>query len=445
MKIHMIGIGGIGMSALARYYKSQGFQVSGSNMGESTDLISDLIKEGVFVICGDQVASNVPVDSDIIIYTVAISSDNAELIAAHHIANTSEKKVKILTYAEALGVMSNNKKVIAVCGSHGKTTTTALVYFALREAGLDPSVIIGSLININGKKTNYIASENKESEWLIIEACEYKRSFMNYNPEIIMVTNIDNDHLDFFKDLDDIKNTFQEFVDKLNSKLNNKLNKLIIHQEEDYLNLNIFANKVICDQIELSTIELSVPGLHNRKNAQLVLALSNVLGLDNQKIRIGLKKFMGTWRRQEYKGKYFNMDFYDDYAHHPTEIKATLQAFKEKYKDDIHGKKIVAVFQPHLYSRTKILFDDFVNSFTDADEIIILPIYAAREKYDDSIDSQMLVREIQNKFGDKNVTYIKVEYYNWNLLKDYLEINANINKVVITMGAGDVYHVYDIM
>lgn len=441
----MIGIGGIGMSALARYYKSQGFQVSGSNMGESTDLISDLIKEGVFVICGDQVASNVPVDSDIIIYTVAISSDNAELIAAHHIANTSEKKVKILTYAEALGVMSNNKKVIAVCGSHGKTTTTALVYFALREAGLDPSVIIGSLININGKKTNYIASENKESEWLIIEACEYKRSFMNYNPEIIMVTNIDNDHLDFFKDLDDIKNTFQEFVDKLNSKLNNKLNKLIIHQEEDYLNLNIFANKVICDQIELSTIELSVPGLHNRKNAQLVLALSNVLGLDNQKIRIGLKKFMGTWRRQEYKGKYFNMDFYDDYAHHPTEIKATLQAFKEKYKDDIHGKKIVAVFQPHLYSRTKILFDDFVNSFTDADEIIILPIYAAREKYDDSIDSQMLVREIQNKFGDKNVTYIKVEYYNWNLLKDYLEINANINKVVITMGAGDVYHVYDIM
>ena len=437
----MIGIGGIGMSALARYYKSQGFQVSGSNMGESTDLISDLIKEGIFVICGDQVASNVPVDSDLIIYTVAISSDNEELIAAHHIANTSEKKVKILTYAEALGVMSNNKKVIAVCGSHGKTTTTALVYFALREAGLDPSVIIGSLININGKKTNYIASENKESEWLIIEACEYKRSFMNYNPEIIMVTNIDNDHLDYFKDLDDIKNTFQEFVDKLNSKLN----KLIIHQEEDYLNLNIFANKVICDQIELSTIELSVPGLHNRKNAQLVLALSNVLGLDNQKIRIGLKKFMGTWRRQEYKGKYFNMDFYDDYAHHPTEIKATLQAFKEKYKDDIHGKKIVAVFQPHLYSRTKILFDDFVNSFSDADEIIILPIYAAREKYDDSIDSQMLVREIQNKFGDKNVTYIKVEHDNWNLLKDYLEINANINKVVITMGAGDVHHVYDIM
>ncbi len=441
----MIGIGGIGMSALARYYKSQGFQVSGSNMGESTDLISGLIKEGVFVICGDQVASNVPVDSDIIIYTVAIGSDNAELIAAHHIANNSEKKVKILTYAEALGVMSNNKRVIAVCGSHGKTTTTALVYFALREAGLDPSVIIGSLININGKKTNYIASENKDSEWLIIEACEYKRSFMNYDPEIILVTNIDNDHLDYFKDLDDIKNTFQEFANKLNNLETKKLNKLIIHQEEDYLNLNIFANKVICDQIELSTIELSVPGLHNRKNAQLVLALSNVLGLDNQKIRIGLKKFMGTWRRQEYKGKYFNMDFYDDYAHHPTEIKATLQAFKEKYKDDIHGKKIVAVFQPHLYSRTKILFDDFVTSFSDADEIIILPIYAAREKYDDSIDSQMLVREIQNKFGDKNITYIKVEYDNWNLLKDYLEINANENKVVITMGAGDVHHVYDIM
>lgn len=443
----MIGIGGIGMSALARYYKSQGFQVSGSNMGESTDLISDLVKEGVYVICGEHKEENVPKDIDMIVYTVAISSDNQELVGAHHIANTSDKKVKILTYAEALGIMSNNKKVIAVCGSHGKTTTTAMAYFALKEAGLDPSVIVGSLINFNGKKTNYIASENKESEWLIIEACEYKRSFMNYNPEIILVTNIDNDHLDYFKNLDDIKNTFQDFTNKLNNNnygtQNNK--KLIIHESEDYLNLNIFNNKIVCDQIELSTIELSVPGLHNRKNAQLVLALSNVLGLDNQKIRIGLKRFMGTWRRQEYKGKYFNMDFYDDYAHHPSEIKATLQAFKEKYNQGTESRKIVAVFQPHLYSRTKILFDDFVNSFSDADEIIILPIYAAREKYDDTINSEMLVREMQSKYGDKKITYIKAEKDNFNTLRDYLEIISNENKVIITMGAGDVYGVYDIM
>lgn len=442
MKIHMIGIGGIGMSALARLYRSKDFQVSGSNMGATTELISDLVKEGVNVICGDQVANNVPGDVDVIVYTVAINSDNEELVAAHHIANTSDKKVKILTYAEALGEMSNQKRVIAVCGSHGKTTTTALAYFALREAGLDPSLIVGSLIDINGKKTNYIPSENKSSEWLIIEACEYKRSFMNYNPEIILLTNIDNDHLDYFKDLDDIKNTFQEFVDKLNSKLNNnKLNKLIIHDAENYINLDIISNKVSADQVELSTIDLSVPGLHNRKNAQLVLALSNVLGLDNKLVRDGLKRFMGTWRRQEYKGQYFNMDFYDDYAHHPSEIKATLQAFKEKYKSVNNSKKITAIFQPHLYSRTKILFEDFVNSFEDADEIIILPIYAAREKYDDSIDSEMLVREIQSKYSDKNIIYIK----DMNILRDYLEINANQDKVIITMGAGDVYALYDII
>jgi UDP-N-acetylmuramate--alanine ligase len=436
----MIGIGGIGMSALARYYKSQDFQVSGSNVGDSTELVSELIKEGIYVICGEQVTGNVPEDADLIVYTVAISSDNQELVAAHHIANTSAKKVRILTYAEALGEMSNSKRVIAVCGSHGKTTTTAMTYFAMREAGLDPSVIIGSLININGKKTNYIASENKSSEWLIIEACEYKRSFMNYNPEIIMITNIDNDHLDYFKDLDDIKNTFQDFVNKLNDKSgieNNKLNKLIIHQAEDYINLGTFSNKVNADQVELSTIELSVPGLHNRKNAQLVLALSNVLGLDNRLVRDGLKRFMGTWRRQEYKGKYFNMDFYDDYAHHPSEIKATLQAFSEK----CINKKIVAVFQPHLYSRTKILFQDFVESFSDSDEVIILPIYAAREKVDISINSEMLVREMQSKYDDKNIVHIK----DLSILRDYLEINANQNKVVITMGAGDVYDIYDIM
>jgi UDP-N-acetylmuramate--alanine ligase len=421
-------------------------------MGEATDLISDLVKEGIYVVCGEHKEENVPGDADVIVYTVAIGSDNPELMCAHHIANISNKKVKILTYAEALGEMSFKKRVIAVCGSHGKTTTTAMTYFALREAGLDPSVIVGSLININGKKTNYIASENTESEWLIIEACEYKRSFMNYNPEIILVTNIDNDHLDYFKDLEDIKNTFQEFVSKLDKNTNlelfennKKLNKLIIHNEQDYLNLNIFSNKVNADQVELSTIDLSVPGLHNRKNAQLVLALSNVLGLDNQKIRTGLKRFMGTWRRQEYKGKYFKMDFYDDYAHHPSEIKATLQAFKEKYNQGDENKKIVAVFQPHLYSRTKILFDDFVNSFSDADQVIVLPIYAAREKFDDSIDSQMLVREMQNKYQDKSVTFIKVENNNFNILRDYLEIISSENKVIITMGAGDIYGLYDIM
>jgi UDP-N-acetylmuramate--alanine ligase len=436
----MIGIGGIGMSALARYYNSRGYTISGSD-GKESELVNGLKSEGVNIFIG-HTPENISKDVDVIVYTVAISSDNIELLEAHHISNNSNKKVKILTYAEALGEMSKEKRVIAVCGSHGKTTTTAMAYFAMREAGLDPSVIVGSLIEIEGKKTNYISSINKSSEWLIIEACEYKRSFMNYFPEIVLVTNIDNDHLDYFKDLEDIKNTFQDFIHNMKDN-----GKLIIHTEQDYLNTD-FKNilKINADQIEIGGVELSVAGEHNRKNAQLVIAAGNAMGLENNKVRAGLQNFHGTWRRQEYKGKYFDMDFYDDYAHHPTEIKATLSAFVEKYKYQnslSHNKesKIVAIFQPHLYSRTKLLFEDFSNSFSDADDILILPIYAAREKHDDSINSEMLVREIQNNHSEKKCIYIK----DFETLKDYISINADKNNIYVTLGAGDVDSVYALL
>jgi UDP-N-acetylmuramate--alanine ligase len=265
---------------------------------------------------------------------------------------------------------------------------------------------------------------------------------MNYFPEIVLVTNIDNDHLDYFKDLEDIKNTFQDFIHNMKDN-----GKLIIHIEQDYLNTD-FKNilKINADQIEIGGVELSVSGEHNRKNAQLVIATANAMGLENNKVRAGLQNFHGTWRRQEYKGKYFDMDFYDDYAHHPTEIKATLSAFVEKYKYQnslSHNKesKIVAIFQPHLYSRTKLLFEYFSNSFSDADDILILPIYAAREKYDDSINSEMLVREIQNNHSEKKCIYIK----DFETLKDYISINADKNNIYVTLGAGDVDSVYALL
>ncbi len=441
MKIHMIGIGGIGMSAMARYYNSKGYKVSGSDSKDS-EILNNLKEEGVKIFLENK-ESNIDLDIDVVVYTVAIGSDNAELVAAHHIANSSEKKVKILTYAEALGEMSKEKKVIAVCGSHGKTTTTAMAYFALRKAGLDPSVIVGSLIDMEGKKTNYIPSKNKDSEWLIIEACEYKRSFMNYTPQMVLITNIDNDHLDYFKDLDDIKNTFQDFIGNVKNE-----GRVILHTEQDYIKVDADKNitKINADQIEKENIKLSVPGDHNKKNAQLVITLGFAMGADTQKIREGLLEFSGTWRRQEYKGKYFEMDFYDDYAHHPTEIKATLAAFSDKYKnpnsvDYRRESNLMAVFQPHLFSRTKLLFEDFSNSFSDADEVLILPIYAAREKYDDSISSGMLVREIQNNYPNKKVLYIK----DFETLKDYLNINADKNNVCVTLGAGDIDSVYGIL
>lgn len=425
-KIHFVGIGGIGMSALARYYMSSGAVVSGSD-GVDSEIVQSLISEGAKVMIGHS-EENVPDDTDLMIYTVAIPSDNPELLKGIKLNN--EDKCKVLTYAQALGEMSKEKMVISVAGTHGKTTTTAMVFYALREAGLDVSMVLGSLIDYTDKngvvrKTNYV---HGESEWIVIEACEYKRSFMNYDPQIILLTNIDADHLDYYKDLEDIKNSFQDFVNKLESKDG----KLICHtQEYDSLRSK---NKINADEkTNIEEVDLSVPGEHNRKNAQLVIALGQVLALDDLKIKEGLKKFTGTWRRQEYKGTHFEMECYDDYAHHPSEVKATLQAFREKYPD----KKIIAAFMPHLYSRTKLLFDEFTNAFQDADQVILLPIYAAREPFDSSISSDMLARELNN-YNKEAVALGSIE-----ALKDYLSIHGDKDSVLITMGAGDIYKVYE--
>jgi UDP-N-acetylmuramate--alanine ligase len=272
---------------------------------------------------------------------------------------------------------------------------------------------------------------------MVVESCEYRRSFLNYNPEVILVTNVDNDHLDYFKSFEDVQQAFQEFVSKLDSPYRvggrNEERALIVHENENYLKVNdINVKKINCDAVvRTSEIELSVPGLHNKKNAQLVVALGDFLRLDRKKVLEGLKNFQGTWRRQEYKGNFFGADFYDDYAHHPTEIRATLQAFREKYSE----KKILTVFQPHLFSRTKLLFNEFAQAFFQADEVVLLPIYASREKFDTTINSEMLVDDI-NKAG-KKTTFVKKEN-----LKDFLESKVTNENVVITLGAGDVYEIY---
>lgn len=414
-KVHFIGIGGIGMSALARYYHSSGWVVTGSDNSKS-EVTEGLEKEGVLVSIGLQ-ADNIAEGVEKIIYTIAIPEGNVELVRAKEICNN------VLTYPQALGEMTNDKKVIAVCGTHGKTTTTAMTYYALKDAGLDVSMIVGSLIDVNGKKTNYI---HGQSDWIIIEACEYRRSFLNYNPNIVLVTNIDNDHLDYFKDEQDIQNAFQEFVNK------DSVEAVILHNSETFLNANKNVEKINADEKgNFEEIELSVPGIHNRKNAQLVVALGDFLKLDKNKVLDGLKNFKGTWRRQEYKGEFFGSTFYDDYAHHPTEIKATLQAFREKFP----SKKILAIFQPHLFSRTKLLFTDFVESFKDADEVLLLPIYAAREVYDPTISSNMLAEEL-NKIGKKAQVVEK------NDLLEVLKSTLQEGDVAITLGAGNIYDIY---
>lgn len=408
--VHCIGIGGIGLSAIARYCKVSGAEVSGSD-GGSSRITEDLQKEGITVYKGQNPA-NIGDGVDLVIYTIAVTESNVELKAAR------ARGITCMTYPEALGMLTKEYTTIAVCGTHGKTTTTAMVASMLAAAGKKPTVIVGSLLAAGG--TNFVKGD---SEYLVVEACEYKRSFLNLNPTHAIVTNIDEDHLDYYKDIHDIESAFQEFVDKLPEN-----GSLITHSD---VTLNTSAKKINADVIEKEKIELTVLGDHNKRNAQLALALAEILELDDTKAREGLNAFTGTWRRLEYKGKQKGTIVYDDYGHHPTEIQATLQALREKYRS---GKfKLIVVFQPHLFSRTKLLLTEFSEAFTLADKICVLPIYASREKDDETISSHDLVE----------ITHNAIYMENFEEVKKYLDKNAHSGSVVLTIGAGDVYLLSD--
>jgi UDP-N-acetylmuramate--alanine ligase len=408
--VHCIGIGGIGLSALARYCYAQGAHVTGSD-GSPSKIVDDLIKESFVVHVGHD-AQNVEEGVDLVIYSIAVKDTNPELRAAR------EKGITCMTYPEALGLLTQEYTTIAVCGTHGKTTTTAMLASMFKALGKSPTVIVGSLLSDGG--TNFIQGE---SEYLIVEACEYKRSFLNYNPTHIVVTNIDADHLDYYKDLDDIKKAFQEFIDKLPEN-----GTLITHAD---VSLITQAKKINADYVDMHTIELSVLGEHNKSNAQLALALSDALGFTQNEARKGLLMFNGTWRRLEYKGVWNDIAMYDDYGHHPAEVKATLQALREKYPHEKY--KVIAVFQPHLFSRTKEHLDEFAHSFTDADVTCILPIYGAREVDDGTISSHDLVE----------ITQGAIYMETFEEIKKYVLSKPHYNTVLITIGAGNVSTFHD--
>ncbi len=405
-KIFCIGIGGIGLSALARYFAYNGYEVCGSDSNES-ELTDTLKSEGIEVFIG-HTGNHISTSFDLIIYSLAVSPDNIDYMTAER------TKVTMLSYPEALGMVTRSKKTIAVSGTHGKTTTTAMTYSAFKNAGLNPTVIVGSLIG--GIGSNFVPGGD---EYFIVEACEYKRSFLNLEPDYLIITNIDNDHLDYYKDKEDIISAFQLFSEKVKQE-----GAIIMHDAEwDLLRSD---KKVRADYVPRNEIELSVFGDHNRSNAQLVIALADELRLSSTLVREGLLSFSGTWRRLEYKGEDAHI-WYDDYGHHPTEIKATLEALREKFPKD--KKRVVVIFQPHLYSRTKLLLDDFSMSFDGADEVLLLPIYASREDFDESITSAMLA----DKIGEKaRVFETKEEVF------DYVETIPS-GAVVMTLGAGDVY------
>lgn len=410
MKIYCIGIGGIGLSALARYYKYQGHEVSGSDSSDS-ELIQKLIQEGIPVTVGVD-ESNITQDTDMVVYTIAIPDTQPEFVRARTLGLVTK------TYPEALGEVTKSKKTIAVCGTHGKTTTTAMAYHALKACGINPTVIIGSLLA--GVGTNFIPGD---SDYMIVEACEYKRSFLNLHPTHVIVTNVDRDHLDYYKDIHDISDAFQSFAGKIPSD-----GYLVTHED---VHLTTVGTHIHADSVDNESIELTVLGKHNRSNAQLVIALSRALELDEATVRAGLKEFKGTWRRLEYKGKTGNnVDVYDDYGHHPTELRATFEALREKYGTE-YGLHVF--FQPHLYSRTKLFLSEFADVLATVEYVHLMPIYAAREENDGTMSSSVLADEIRARGG-------RVELLETTLaLAPSVEALQDEHIVAINIGAGDAY------
>lgn len=434
-KIHFIGIGGIGVSAVARMMLGEGKIVSGSNLGQS-EITAELKKLGA-TIFSEHNKDNLNDDVEMIVYSPAVPNDNPELRKAQ------ELNIPCFSYPQALGLISKNKYTIAVSGTHGKTTTTAMISDILRNSNFNPTVIVGSLMKVRSnddsglprsarnddefeKRTNFIKGESK---YFIVEACEYKRSFLQLQPNILVITNIDIDHLDYYKDLADIQSAFRELVLKMGES------DFVVCDPNDErvapVVKDIKAKVVNVSDFDNQDFDLKIPGKYNQENARDAFAVSDILKIEKKEALKSLNDFEGTWRRFEYKGKTKNGALlYDDYAHNPTEIQAVLGGAKEFFdkKPSENGRrKITVIFQPHLYSRTKTLFDGFIESFKDVDKAIILPIYAAREINDPSINSQMLVEKIPN-----------AEF------SEYEDVDLSIfgeNDVVITVGAGDVYKI----
>lgn len=411
MKIHCIGIGGIGLSALARYYISQGHTVSGSDSSLS-QITKTLEAEGVKVF-SSQRKENLQDGVDLVVYTIAIVDTHEELVEA------KKRGIPCKTYPEALGEITKEKITIAVSGTHGKTTTTAMMYYAMKACGVNPTVIVGSLLSDKG--TNFVAGD---SDYLIVEACEYKRSFLNLHPTHAIITNIDEDHLDYYKDIRDIESAFQSFVEKVPVE-----GSITTHSD---VRLSSLSKKIDADIFDTKTIELTVLGAHNKRNAQLVLALLTSLSFDEKDIRRGLLEFPGTWRRLEYKGKTLHsIPVYDDYGHHPAEINASIEALREKYpKDQYH---LIMLFQPHLYSRTHALLSDFVAVLKNVDEVYILPIYRARLEDTSIINEDIVVNAINQAGGNaKKLTALSD-------VPACIESITDPYAVIVNMGAGNAF------
>lgn len=417
-RVHLIGIGGIGMSGLARLYLHEGSSVSGSDAAES-DNIKKLAEAGA-TIFSQQVPENIQAlqtDSalDLVVYTEAMAADHPELVAAR------EAGIRTINYFEALAEVANEYYLIAVAGTHGKTTTTAMLIDILEEANFDPTAIVGSLRTKTG--SNFRAGMSK---YFVVEACEYKRDFLTLKPDVLVITNIELDHTDYYKDLADVQSAFRELAESVPSDgvivtlaSDPKIRPILPH-----VKARVFDYKIEV----FRSLALKQPGLHNRMNAGAARATALVLGADKKIAEEALEHFAGTARRFEYKGDCNGAHVYDDYAHHPTAIELAIAGARELYPE----KKVTVVFQSHTYSRTHELFEDFAAALAKANRVLMTPIYAAREENVSGVSAENLSEAIMEKGTDSTFFY--------TLDAAALEVKETVSSddVVLVMGAGDI-------
>jgi UDP-N-acetylmuramate--alanine ligase len=438
-KIHFVGIGGIGMSGIAEVLLNLGYKVSGSDLRKSdiTERLSALGGEIFYGHARENVAG-----VDVVVISSAVHDDNPEVVEA------KELLIPVIPRAEMLAELMRMKYGIAIAGTHGKTTTTSMISTILGHAGIDPTIVIGGKLNSIGSNARL-----GQGKFLVAEADESDGSFLKLSPTIAVVTNIDADHLDFYSGIEEIKDTFVEFINKvpfyglavlcLDSgnvadiipKVKKRFITYGLSAQTDFraadieMSGNNISFEVYFRGERLGGISFSMPGAHNVLNALATIAVAMELGIPFSKIQEGFKGFGGVGRRFQIKGEIGGIMVVDDYGHHPAEIRATLAAAKGGW-----DRRLVVVFQPHRYTRTKELFDEFVKSFYDADVLVLTDIYPAGEKPIEGVTSENLGKSIK-KHGQKDVTYIPDR----EAVNDHLQQILEPGDIVLTLGAGNIW------
>ena len=439
-RVHFIGIGGIGVSGLAMMFLKYGKKISGSDNTE-TSLTRKLRKKGIKIFIG-QKEKNVTSNIELIVYSQAILPDNPEYRKA------LLSGIPVLSYPETVGMLMEKKKGIAVAGTHGKTTTSALIVSLLRKGGVSPSFVIGGEIIGTGN------SGVGNGEYLVVEACEYKKSFLNYRPEIAVITSMEEDHLDYYKNFEEIKRAFREFCRHV------KKNGFLIYRDEDRdiekvvkgisalktisfgLKKGLWqARNIVCKsgftlfdcyvkEKFLERIKLGINGTHNVLNSLAALAVGSEIGIPWKELKNGVESFKGVHRRCEMKGIINGIKVIDDYAHHPTEIKNILRCMRDLYPKN----RLIVVFQPHQYSRTRFLLKDFASSFSLADKVVVPDIYFVRDSMAEKklVNAEILVDKIRK--NGKESLYLPT----FNEIVIYLTEIVRAGDVILTMGAGPV-------